>query len=205
MIEETPDLRIIDDALSHRVAERLDDIGNSPTERALKSSRFWEHRRAKHLLTELAFCGHCNRKLTPVGKDYLRCTSTHRDDGCANGKSIKRGTLQHRLDTLEQERQALAAKLSAPQSAPVHLHPNLAELYRRKVETLHNALRDEASGPEALEIMRSLIAQVNVAYSKEDGFTIELISEIAAMVLAAQSEVGPQRKNAAPERTANGH
>ena len=272
VIEETPELRIIDDALWHRVAERLDDIGNSPTARALKSSRFWEHRRAKHLLTGLAFCGHCGSKLTPVGKDYLRCTSAHRNDGCTHGKSIKRGTLedlviealqnnlmqpdlvdefiaafneeiskntshgaaerkqsqkrlseinrqleglitaiaeglrsstlQHKLDTLEQERHALEAKLSAPQSAPVLLHPNLAELYRRKVETLHNALRDEASGPEALEIMRSLIAQVDVTYSKEDGFTIELIGEIAAMVMAAQSEADPQRKNAAPERTA---
>ena len=63
------------------------------------------------------------------------------------------------------------------------MHPNLAALYRRKVETLHNALRDEASGPEALEIMRALIAQVNVTHSEEDGFTIELIGEIAAMVV----------------------
>ena len=272
VVEETPELRIVDDALWQRVSDRLNDIGNSPTAQALKSSRFWEHRRAKHLLTGLAVCGACGHKLTPVGKDYLRCTSAHRHDGCTSAKSIKRGTLealviealqhqlmqpafveefiaafneetsqhashgaierketqrrlaevkkqleglitaiaeglrsdtlQERLNALEIERKELETKLAEPDAAPVHLHPNLAALYRRKVERLADALRDPTSGPEAIEIMRGLIAQVIVTYSKEKGFVVELIGEIAAMVMAAQGEANPERKNAAPERTA---
>ena len=272
VIEETAELRIVDDALWQRVSDRLNDIGNSGTAKALKSSRFWDHRRAKHLLTGWAVCGACGHKLTAVGKDYLRCTSAHRHDGCTSGKSIKRGmlealviealqhqlmqpdlvedfiaafneetskhasdgaierkqlqkrlseiskqleglitavaeglrsdTLQERLTALEIERKELELKLAEPEAAPVHLHPNLAALYRRKVERLADALRDPTSGPEAIEIMRGLIAQVIVTYSKEEGLIVELIGEVAAMVMTAQAEGSPERKNAAPERTA---
>jgi len=37
------------------------------------------------------------------------------------------------------------------------LHPNMAELYRNKVADLHRALLDDASRPEAVEILRSLV------------------------------------------------
>ena len=96
--------------------------------------------------------------------------------------------LQSRLDELEQRKAALAAELdAAPPPAP-RLHPNLAEVYRKKVADLQMALADPATHTEALEILRALIERVEVR-SAEDGFAIELVGEIANMVtLSAGAE-----------------
>jgi site-specific DNA recombinase len=57
--------------------------------------------------------------------------------------------LQAKLDELEQRKVTLEAKLAAmPPPAP-RLHPNLAELYRRKVADLQSALADPESRSEA--------------------------------------------------------
>jgi site-specific DNA recombinase len=96
--------------------------------------------------------------------------------------------LQSRLDELEQRKASLAAELdAAPPPAP-RLHPNLAEVYRKKVADLQTALADPATHTEALEILRALIERVEVRPA-EDGFAIELIGEIANMVtLSAGAE-----------------
>jgi site-specific DNA recombinase len=82
-----------------------------------------------------------------------------------------------------------------PPPAP-RLHPNLAELYRRKVADLQSALADPESRSEALEILRGLVERV-VLHPVEKGFEIELIGEIAAMV-----DLGAQNKTAGPEGSA---
>jgi hypothetical protein len=80
-----------------------------------------------------------------------------------------------------------------PPPAP-RLHPNLAGLYRRKVERLHEALADPAVHDEALTVLRSLIESV-VMHARDGGFTIELVGEIANMVMLA---LQPQTNKAAP-------
>jgi hypothetical protein len=80
----------------------------------------------------------------------------------------------------------------APPPAP-RLHPNLAGLYRRKVERLHEALADLAVRDEALTVLWSLIESV-VMHPHEDGFTVELVGEIANMVTLA---LNPQTNKAA--------
>jgi hypothetical protein len=68
------------------------------------------------------------------------------------------------------------------------LHPNLAEVYRRKVENLQEALRDPSTHSEALDILRGLVDRV-VVTPADRGFTIELIGAIAHMIkLSAGSE-----------------
>ena len=68
--------------------------------------------------------------------------------------------LQQRLDELEARRSALEQELAAPAPSPVRLHPNLAQVYRRKVERLHEALADPALRDEALGLLRGLIERV---------------------------------------------
>jgi hypothetical protein len=70
------------------------------------------------------------------------------------------------------------------------LHPNLAEIYRRKVADLQTTLGDPKTQTEALEILRGLIVRV-VLHPAEKGFEIEFIGEIAAMV-----DLGPCDKEA---------
>jgi site-specific DNA recombinase len=64
------------------------------------------------------------------------------------------------------------------------LHPRLAELYRRKVEQLGEALECPATHEEALEILRQLIEKV-VVRATEAGFEIDLSGEIASMLALA--------------------
>jgi site-specific DNA recombinase len=96
--------------------------------------------------------------------------------------------LQTKLDELEARKVVLEKEVAAaPTSAP-RLHPNLAEVYRRKVENLQEALRDPSTHSEALDILRGLVDRVVVTPAGR-GFTIELIGAIAHMIkLSAGSE-----------------
>jgi site-specific DNA recombinase len=106
----------------------------------------------------------------------------------AIAEGLRAPGLQAKLDELEERKARLEAEIEgAPASVP-RLHPNLAELYRKKIANLQDALADPAMRMEALEILRGLIEQIGVRVT-EDGFAIELIGEIANMVrLSAEVE-----------------
>ena len=96
---------------------------------------------------------------------------------------LRSPSLQQRLDALEARKAELERSLAAaPMPAPC-LHPNLAEVYRQRVEGLEAALH----GPDstgALEDIRGMIERV-VLHPGADGprgFEIELVGEIAAIV-----------------------
>jgi hypothetical protein len=65
---------------------------------------------------------------------------------------------------------------SVPPTTP-RLHPNLAEIYRKKVGNIQDALSDPETQSEASEILRGLIERVAIS-TAEDGSTIELVGEI---------------------------
>ena len=79
---------------------------------------------------------------------------------------------------------------AAPSPAPI-LHPNLAELYRRQVENLHEALNASDSRTEAAEILRGIIERPLGRSSLE----IDLTGDIVNMIEFAES--GPQTKKTA--------
>ena len=101
--------------------------------------------------------------------------------------------LQTKLSNLEQRKKALEQGLTNSPAPTPRLHPNLAGLYRRKVEQLHEALADPSVRDEALSILRGLIEGV-VMHPQENGFTVELVGEIANMVGLA---LDPQTSKAA--------
>jgi site-specific DNA recombinase len=258
LVEEVPDLRIVDETLWEAVQRRLRGIRDSDGVKKARATRFWERRRARHLLTEKAFCGVCGSPLASIGADHLACGKARRMGTCDNRRSVRRGVveglildalkhqlmapdlvaefidefhrevnrqrqdveleratarselatvnrkldglveaiadglraaaLQQRLDDLETRKAALEARLAAPAPTPVRLHPNLAQLYRKKVAELHSALSDPELSAEALELIRGLIERVEL-HPAEDGFRIELVGEIANMVtLSAGAE-----------------
>ena len=92
--EGVPDLRIIDDALWGRVKSRQAEIDALPRVQAIKASRFWEHRRATHLLTGLVRCASCGGLFTSVGRDYLACANARKLHQCDQRKGIRRGVLE---------------------------------------------------------------------------------------------------------------
>ena len=69
---------------------------------------------------------------------------------------------------------------AAPAPAP-RIHPNVAELYRRKVESLREALNSDDTRSEATDILRGLVEAIHVRPVR-NGAEIELIGDIAKML-----------------------
>ncbi len=111
--------------------------------------------------------------------------------------------LQQKLAELEARKTELEDLLAGSAPAPTRLHPNLAELYRRKVSELEAALADPEIRDEALAILRPLIEKV-VLRPQENGFEIELVGEIVAMVALGQESRMSKANAAALGGTAAG-
>ena len=94
-------------------------------------------------------------------------------------------TVLRELRNLEDRQAGLDADLAAagiPEAAP-SLHPNLPELYRRKVEMLEEALRDPATMAAAAEALRTLIDAILVFPGEKRGkVNIELRGDLAAFL-----------------------
>ena len=259
IIQEVPELRIIEAGLWESVQAQLANIRGSESVVRARSTRFWEKRRSRHMLTGLATCGVCGSPLASVGKDYLACSAARRQGTCTNRRSMRRSALeglildalksqlmqpdavkefvaafheeanrlmatqeqelggkqtefakvqrqveslvdaianglrssdlQSRLDALAARKETLRAELaSAPRPAP-RFHPNLAELYRQKVEQLHGSLSDPAIRQEAIEILRGLVEAV-ILRPVDGGVEIELVGDIVKMIELPEGKSG---------------
>ena len=91
--------------------------------------------------------------------------------------------LQQQLDDLEARKAGLARRLAQAVPAAPRLHPHLGEIYRAKVAALAKALTGP-DGQEALELVRGLVARVDVLPAAAEGEAPEIVltGEIAAMV-----------------------
>jgi site-specific DNA recombinase len=101
--------------------------------------------------------------------------------------------LQQRLDELEARRSEIEQGLASAPTTPVRLHPNLAQVYRQKVEQLQRALDDPEIRDEAVQILRGLIEYVSIGPT-ENGLEIEIVGEIAKMVELG-IETNPKQAN----------
>jgi site-specific DNA recombinase len=66
----------------------------------------------------------------------------------------------------------------------IAIHPNLPDLYRRKVAKLQQVLADEATRPQAVEIIRSLIDQIEVHPGQKRGHCEIVVVGALAQILA---------------------
>lgn len=105
--------------------------------------------------------------------------------------SIKAGfrteAMRAELESLEARKKTVEAELASSNTAPVRLHPNLAEIYRRKVEDLHSALNHPTFRTEAAATLRELIEEIRLV--PEDGdLRIHLVGQLAALFTLAQNK-----------------
>jgi site-specific DNA recombinase len=251
IVQDVPGLRIVDDDLWNAVKARQGSIRASDRVAKARATRFWERRRARHLLTGVVFCGECGSPYASIGRDYLACSAARGSGTCSNRQSIRRGALeliivdglrqrlmapelveefvravhneinnqrreddilraakkrelmevtrklnglidaiadglrapglQQRLEELETRRVQLEQVIEPELTSPVRLHPNLAQLYRRKVERLQDAISEPNIRDEAIQVLRSLLERVAIAPA-ETGFEVEIVGEIAQMI-----------------------
>jgi hypothetical protein len=105
------------------------------------------------------------------------------------------GSVRDQLGRLEARKREIAADLKAQQGdMEIAIHPNLAELYRRNVIKLQRVLDDEATRPQAVEVIRSLIERIEVHPGKERGHCEVIIVGALAQILA----FAQQKTTAAP-------
>ena len=108
--------------------------------------------------------------------------------------------LKGKLEKLEARMAELETEIAQNPPPTPQLHPNLAEIYHRKVAHLHEALNGPDTRTEAGEILRTLIEVINVQ-PLDDGFEIELVGEIANMVKLANAPA--TNRKTAPEGAAD--
>jgi site-specific DNA recombinase len=92
-------------------------------------------------------------------------------------------SMKARMAELETEKAALEERLAAaPEPPKVRLHPNLAGVYRQKVEALEQALADPSIKAEAMEIVRSQIERITLTPNVEGSLDIHLYGDLARIM-----------------------
>ena len=105
--------------------------------------------------------------------------------------SIKAGfrtdAMREELESLEARKKALTVMLATSETTPVRLHPNLAEIYRAKVEDLRSSLDQPDFRTEAAGILRELIEEIRLV--PENGeLRVHLVGQLAALFALAQNK-----------------
>jgi site-specific DNA recombinase len=94
--------------------------------------------------------------------------------------------LKATMNALQARKVELDGQLAATQVPVPLLHPNMADVYRAKVEELRACLEREDSRAQAAEAIRALIEGI-VLTPEGDGLKIVLKGNLAAMLGAAQN------------------
>ena len=89
--------------------------------------------------------------------------------------------LKDELRALERRQSELSEGLAQASPPPPLIHPNLAEVYRRKVEALHEALGEPTTKDEAFDLVRSLIEVIRLI-PDEGKLRIEIKGELAGIL-----------------------
>jgi hypothetical protein len=113
---------------------------------------------------------------------------SHEDDPSV--AALYTPSMKDELATLEECKARLVESTRDTVEQPPMLHPGLAEVYQRKVETLTEALNEAELRAEAAEILRSTIQAIRLV-PEEGELTIELFGELAG-ILALGKEKSPR-------------
>jgi site-specific DNA recombinase len=105
-------------------------------------------------------------------------------------------SLKQELVALEERQLELQRELATTEAPAPLIHPNLAEVYRQRVEQLHGALQDPTTRDEAFELIRSLIDEIRLVPEKGE-LRVELRGELAGILALAADRKKPGGLSAA--------
>jgi site-specific DNA recombinase len=104
VMEEVPQLRIVDQGLWDQVQHRLGAIREACGANNPDRPRYWENRRAQHLIAGKTFCASCGGTMSNVGRDYIACGAARKQGTCSNTQGIRRSELERLvLDALRDQ------------------------------------------------------------------------------------------------------
>ena len=100
------------------------------------------------------------------------------------------GSVRDQLRRLEERKREIEMDLKAQQgNTEIAIHPNLPDLYQRKVARLQQALADEATRPEVVDCIRSLIDRIEVHPGQMRGrCKIALVGALAQILAFTQQK-----------------
>jgi site-specific DNA recombinase len=92
---------------------------------------------------------HLAKELQQVERGIKRCLDF------ITGGDGDPGSVRQQLRELESRKRELVSEMQGQSVRTVELHPNLPDLYRRKIMQLKQIMDDEATRPQAFDIIRS--------------------------------------------------
>jgi hypothetical protein len=122
-------------------------------------------------------------ELPRIDRELAKLLQALKDGGPA-------GTIVAEMRRLEARQTELAGLLANAGDPPPLLHPNMAEIWRRRIAGLREALQDEGAKAEAFELLRSLIDRVTLI-PEGDQLAIELRGDLAAMLSFSANKKRP--------------
>ena len=137
----------------------------------------------------------CPKLTVQLGQDKAALAKAERSikailDAIEDGRYQR--SMLDRLDELERQKDQIEARLAkAPPPLP-RIYPDIAEIYRTKIQRLEDALSRPDDAREAAEAMRDLIDKIVLTPGKKRGeVKAELYGELAA-ILALTSGQKPR-------------
>jgi site-specific DNA recombinase len=110
--------------------------------------------------------------------------------------AVKQGmvhaSMQDALTQLEKRKATLACEVAATPLPPPVIHPNLAELYRRKVDRLHECLNAAGTRTEAAEALRCLVDEIRLV-PQDGALAIDLYGELGAILALTNDKAASGR------------
>jgi site-specific DNA recombinase len=103
--------------------------------------------------------------------------------------------VMRQVTEMERQEDELEAKLTEAEEPPPLLHPNLAEVYRERLDSLSRALGRPDTREEAADLIRSLASAIELTPENGD-LAIVLRGDLAAMLSFAANK----KKPGAPSR-----
>jgi site-specific DNA recombinase len=104
---------------------------------------------------------------------------------------VRGSQVKDKMAELEARKRKLEAELTPGAPAPVRLHPNMGERYRKQVMCLIDALNEPDRRTEASELIRTLVD--HIVFAPEEGSpkraTLDLHGDLAG-ILGLVSETG---------------
>ena len=125
------------------------------------------------------------RQLQDVERGIKRCLDF------ITGGDGDPGSVRDQLRHLEARKREIDADLRSQQDgADVAIHPNLPELYRKKVAKLQQALQHEATRPQVVETIRSLIDRIEILPGRVRGHCeVTIVGALAQILAFAQQKM----------------